>query len=334
MRLARDLGPQHLGRRVVVRRALADGSAGDVLGELVAWGPDRLAVRARDGRDVLVEHGAVLAGKPVPPPPARRGAPEPDPGRVRADLALERAAAQGWPPLEREELGGWLLRASAGFTGRGNAVLPLGDPGLPLDAALERVVAWYAARGLVPRFQVPLPAARGLDADLLARGWQAYHPTLVLTAATADVLAQVPDPGVAVEAAGRPAEGWLAAYHYRGAPLPPAARAVLEGGEQRAFLQVPDPDGGPPLGIARVAVADGWAGLTAVEVAERARGRGLARALLRAGCAWGAARGASGTYLQVAEDNGPALALYAGAGFAVHHRYRYLRPGDPVPVAP
>ena len=34
----------------------------------------------------------------------------------------------GWPPLERGELGGWMLRAAGGFTGRANSVLPLGDP--------------------------------------------------------------------------------------------------------------------------------------------------------------------------------------------------------------
>ena len=39
---------------------------------------------------------------------------------------------------------------------------------------------------------------------------------------------------------------------------------------------------------------------------------------------WGAERGATTAYLQVLGDNTPALALYDGLGFAVHHRYRYL----------
>ena len=43
--------------------------------------------------------------------------------------ALERAAARHWQAPETERLGEWLLRAAAGFTGRANSALPLGDPG-------------------------------------------------------------------------------------------------------------------------------------------------------------------------------------------------------------
>ena len=62
--------------------------------------------------------------------------------------ALERVAAQHWRGTEEEWLGGWLLRAAEGFTGRANSALPLADPGLPLDEALDAVTRWYAARGL------------------------------------------------------------------------------------------------------------------------------------------------------------------------------------------
>ena len=38
---------------------------------------------------------------------------------------------------------------------------------------------------------------------------------------------------------------------------------------------------------------------------------------------WGSAVGADRAYLQVEADNHAALALYAGAGFRLNHRYRY-----------
>src|ERR1700753_2875891 len=51
---------------------------------------------------------------------------------------LDRAAARTWRGTEEEALGGWLLRAAGGFTGRANSVLAVGDPGLPLAAAGAR----------------------------------------------------------------------------------------------------------------------------------------------------------------------------------------------------
>ncbi len=44
-------------------------------------------------------------------------------------IDLERVAAGHWRGTEEEWLGGWLLRAAEGFTGRANSALPLGDPG-------------------------------------------------------------------------------------------------------------------------------------------------------------------------------------------------------------
>ena len=53
-------------------------------------------------------------------------------GQRRSPLGvedLERVAARGWPGLEQDTLGEWLLRAGGGFTGRANSVLVVGDPG-------------------------------------------------------------------------------------------------------------------------------------------------------------------------------------------------------------
>ena len=85
-----------------------------------------------------------------------------DDGAVEDEIvALERVAAQHWRGTEEEWLGGWLLRAAEGFTGRANSVLPLADPGLPLDDALDAVTRWYAARGLPPMIVIPRPPGAG-----------------------------------------------------------------------------------------------------------------------------------------------------------------------------
>jgi len=66
-----------------------------------------------------------------------------------------------------------------------------------------------------------------------------------------------------------------------------------------------------------------WAGLTAIEVAAQRRRQGLGRAVTMALAARAAARGATGLYLQVADDNHGARALYRQLGFADHHGYHY-----------
>lgn len=247
-------------------------------------------------------------------------------------LALEEVAALGWRPPDAEWIGRWLLRAAGGWTGRGNSVLPLGDPDRPLDGALERVVGWYGDRGLPGRFQMPLPARDDLDDALERRGWTAYNPTRVLVADLRAALAAGRDrpdlPSVLLEAA--PSPDWLGAYHYRGGDrLPPIAVGVMTDADHPVFASVrAGGTTGEVLAIARAVVDRGWAGVTAVEVPREHRRRGLAAHVMRALLGWALDAGADRMWLQVAEENAPALALYDRLRFSPHHRYHYrLEPG-------
>ena len=68
----RRLGTADVGRRVVVRHRIPDGRATDVLGELVSLDGEALVVRDRHGVDHRIAPDAIVAAKPIPPPPARR----------------------------------------------------------------------------------------------------------------------------------------------------------------------------------------------------------------------------------------------------------------------
>jgi hypothetical protein len=70
-RYALSAGPADVGARIVLRRRLADGALGDLLGELRRW-DDVVVVRDRGGLDHTVDRTDVVAAKRVPPPPARR----------------------------------------------------------------------------------------------------------------------------------------------------------------------------------------------------------------------------------------------------------------------
>lgn len=239
-----------------------------------------------------------------------------DPLDVRG---LEELAARTWRGLEEERSGDWLLRAGGGFSGRANSALVVGDSPGPLADAVGTVVRWYAARGLTPKAQLPGPAGAA-DAAFAAAGWARSEDVLVLTAP----LTCWPAPDVPVELSPEPDDAWLAGYRYRGAALPPEARAVLTGAGDALFASVrPEPAPARPAAVARGSVADGWLVITAVTVAEEFRRRGLARAVMAALATAGRARGAHSCLLQVSEDNEPALALYARLGFTEHHRYHY-----------
>src|SRR6266705_4661080 len=73
---------------------------------------------------------------------------------------LEAVAARGWRAPEEAPLGGWLLRAAEGFTGRANSALAVGDPGMPLAAATAKVSDWYRARGLPAMIATAFPPGR------------------------------------------------------------------------------------------------------------------------------------------------------------------------------
>ena len=112
---------------------------------------------------------------------------------------LERAAALHWQAPETEPLGEWLLRAAAGFTGRANSALPVGDPGLPLPEAVTAVEDWYRHRDLRPMIVLPSVLDRGAGPDpledlLAERAWVPRSgPAFVMLADIAALSASQPD---------------------------------------------------------------------------------------------------------------------------------------------
>lgn len=98
-------------------------------------------------------------------------------------------------------------------------------------------------------------------------------------------------------------------------------------------------DGGQGFIMARA--AGGEAEILTLAVAPAARQRGLGRALVAAAAAHAQSLGADAFFLEVAEVNVPALALYAGLGFVqVGRRTGYYAGRDaavlktPLPLSP
>lgn len=299
------LGPEHVGRRVVVRVGLADPAPGrryrDVTGELVAAG-DVWRVRTRTG-DVDVSPGTVVAARVVPPKPVP----------FSEIVATERLLAETWPATETAALGGWLLRAAGGFTNRANSVLALTAPEGGVDAAVAAVVDWYEARGLVPKFSMAGPVTRRLDDELAARGWTYEMETVVMVKALKDTRY---DGEAALTDA--PSAAFLAQTD-RGAPS--TAARVFGSGPGRAYAEIWRD--GALAARGRGAVAGDLLAVTSIGTAPEYRRRGLGTEILAALEAWGAETGAARAALQVEADNAPAIAMYERLGYAERYRYGY-----------
>jgi len=233
---------------------------------------------------------------------------------------LERAAARHWQAPDIQPLGDWLLRAAEGFTGRANSALPLGDPGLPLPAAVTAVEQWYRRRNLRPMIVLPQGAAPEPLEDLLAeRSWLPRPgPAFVMTADVADI----PESTADVRLAAEPDAAFLGLYRYRGQDLPPIARTLMMSAPWQAFGSIVRD--GRAVAVGRISVDGDLGVLTAVEVDATCRRQGLGAAITSALAAAAAGQRARRVLLQVETGNAPARALYQRYGFRDSHRYHYV----------
>lgn len=323
--------PVRPGDRLTVRHRLPDGSATDVVGWLERHDAEQVVLHDLAGVAVVVGRDRIVAARRAP---AARGGP--GPMRTSAD-ELEQVALPGWAAL-REPLGEWTLRAGGGFTGRANSCLAVGDPGVPVAEAADRIVAFSLDHGIAARAQVVVGSAQ--DQALQDLGWrETYVRTDVLAARLADLLGdRHADPRVHVSEAL--SEPWWQAYQASRAitaprvanPLDPGAdppadpqvvRQILEGQPPRAFAGV---GADACWAIGRGHLCADWLGVASLWTAPAHRQQGWATQVLVALGHWGARRGARNVYLQVATDNALAHEAYARLGFAPHHSYRYLGP--------
>lgn len=326
---ARDpLATARLGERWVVRARLPDGSATDLVGWLDQLTAGHLQLTTAGGERHAVDRIDVIAARRAP---AAAGGPPPE--RTSAEQ-LEQHALTGWLALH-EPLGEWTLKAGGGFTGRANSCLAVGDPGLPVAAAADRITAFAERNAIPPRAQV----VRGSQPEqaLRALGWTdtsatTHVPTDVLAVRLADFLGGRPrHPEVRLtETLEVP---WWEAYAQSRAERAPAAgrpdpalvRLILAGNPPRAFASVPDPDG-PLRAIARGHLSGDWLGYAAIWTRTEHRRQGWAGRLMVGLGHWAARRGARYAYLHVASANQAATAAYQRMGFRRHHSCLYLEP--------
>jgi N-acetylglutamate synthase len=225
-----------------------------------------------------------------------------------------------WPATVTERGdGGWILRATPALDRwRSNhALTPCREvPSGEIPSAIARVEAFARRHGIWAGIQVsPLPLQGTLMRELDRRGWARRLSARVLMAQRDEAVWSEPELMSSLERADQATPEWLAAWAAcePGRDVEAHARTVFRLLDGRAtFARLED----AAVGIA--VDHDDLVGLFCLAVSPERRRRGLGTALVRALLA-GASAGTA--YLQVDEDNAPAVAMYERLGFAEAYRY-------------
>ncbi len=261
-----------------------------------------------------------------------RTATEPVPGRLpelEANIAdLQRIMSRGWPGLEQERLGEWVVRFGGGYTGRANSALAVGDPGRPVALAVEDVMARYAGRGQDAIVQVCYPAdgvaalsdSAELDALLAARDFHVVTPSFAMTAAVSHMASSGRSAPESLDIKFSDDPDDLLALYPDDLPI---RRAVMMAGPAR-YLAIRD-DADRVVARARLALVDSWCGVSDLHIVEHLRGRGIGQVAMAALVGEAKRHGCDTAYLQVMTSNTRAIAFYERLGWRIHHAYHYRR---------
>ena len=240
---------------------------------------------------------------------------------------IEEAGLNAWPAHQQVLSDGWLLRFANGYTKRANSVNPTYESVLKLDQKIDYCEWIYQQMGLPPVFRMIPLAQENLDLILDERGYQKIDPTRVLTLSLVDW-----DSIVSPERHIRelPLEQWMGVFSEISGSLvekQPAHAQILR--------NIINPYYATALEISGKWVACGlgvlerdWFGLFDIVAHPDYRQQGLGTQLVAGMLDWAKSEGAKQSYLQVMENNPPALGLYAKLGYTNAYGYWYRVPED------
>ncbi len=240
---------------------------------------------------------------------------------------IERRAYRAWPAAEVYLCDGWRLRYTHGVTHRANSVWPNEVHGyLSLEQKLRVVETFYRERARPAIFHMCSAAEPGqLDAALHLRGYTRGRDTDVQIASITHVLARAGAGEVPVTVGAECDDRWLTAY--RRMEHIDSTSALRRGDIMRSIEPAATYaiawNGAAPCAVGSAVADDGWVGVFNMTTATHYRRQGAGRSVVRALLDWARHEGATNVYLQVMQDNAPALALYHRLGFRTLYSYHY-----------
>jgi len=240
---------------------------------------------------------------------------------------IEEAGLNAWPAHQQMLYDGWVLRFADGYTKRANSAMPVYPSNLDLDEKIGYCEDVYCQEGLPPVFRLTPLAQENLDQILQERGYKKLHPTRVMTLPLANWNFSKYSEHHVREL---PPEQWMGVFSEISGSLvekQPAHAQILR--------NILNPHLTTALEISGRWVACGlgvlerdWIGLFDIVTHPDYRHQGLATQLIGEILNWAISQGARNSYLQVMENNAPALGLYAKLGYVDAYGYWYRVPAD------
>ncbi len=224
-----------------------------------------------------------------------------------------------WPAARAVVCGDWTVREGKGGGKRVSAATALTVGTVPNVGQAEEQMS---ALGQTPLFMIR-SGEETLDAGLAARGYTVIDPVVVLCAPVSALMDR-PIPRLTTFMIWEPlaimAEIWA-----QGGIGPARLDVMRRTSHKSAVLARWNQK---PAGVGFVAREGDIAMVHAVEVLPAHRRQGVAQWIMRQAACWAAAEGAKTLAVLCTRANAPALALYAGLGFAPAAEYHYRQKTD------
>jgi N-acetylglutamate synthase len=238
---------------------------------------------------------------------------------------IEAATALGWPAAHETNIAGWRVFTGLGPVGRVNSCWPLAFDRGDVEAAIDRVEAYYQSLGLPPQFKTIVGGTVPADLvdRLVRRGYRAVSHVAVM-------IRHLP-----LEKPVHPVSISPSVSQAFAKVVTETSSSTLDGQERNEILaRVPCPSAfgmievdGQIAAVGLASFTGKCAGIAAMRTKPVFRQKGYARSILRAVSASAHQAGATTLWLQVETDNLPAVSLYRSEGFEVAYHYETWRLG-------
>jgi len=218
---------------------------------------------------------------------------------------------------------GWTLRFANGVTKRSNSVSLLYPSTLDPEEKINFCEQCYLSQNITPCFKIT-PAAEPADMDqrLYSRG---YFIHSIISFQTMDISRIQPEPlhEIHIETELKP--GWIEDFIWMNEFEPARTSTYMDIMKQirlqKCLISLKRDH--QTIGVGLGILEDGFIGLFDIVVDKNYRNSGLGYLIVENILRWGRNNGAEKAYLQVLNDNSPAISLYKKMGFNEVYQYWY-----------